>query len=44
LANGDERARLWVEWREVEPELEAFAAGRSSETAIIVLEPRDESG
>ena len=41
-AEGDERARLWSAWREVEPELDAYAALRSSETAIIVLERRDE--
>jgi F420H(2)-dependent quinone reductase len=39
-AVGDERARLWSRWREIEPNLDAYAALRSSETAIVVLEPR----
>jgi deazaflavin-dependent oxidoreductase (nitroreductase family) len=39
-ARGEERARLWAAWQELEPNLEAYAARRSSETAIVVLEPR----
>jgi len=39
-AAGAERARLWAKWREVEPTLDAHAALRSSETAVVVLEPR----
>jgi F420H(2)-dependent quinone reductase len=42
-AAGAERARLWAKWREVEPTLDAHAALRSSETAVVVLEPRTES-
>lgn len=38
-AQGDERARLWARWREVDPKLDAFAALRSTETAVVVLEP-----
>jgi F420H(2)-dependent quinone reductase len=39
-AEGDERSRLWSRWREIEPNLDAYAALRSSETAVVVLEPR----
>jgi hypothetical protein len=42
-AAGPERARLWAKWREVEPTQDAHAALRSSETAVVVLEPRTES-
>lgn len=40
-AAGAERERLWGRWRAVEPELDAYAARRSTETAVVVLEPRD---
>lgn len=39
-ATGDERSRLWARWREIENSLDDFAARRSSETAVVVLEPR----
>jgi F420H(2)-dependent quinone reductase len=39
-AEGDERARLWSRWREIDTGLDGFAALRSSETAVVVLEPR----
>jgi deazaflavin-dependent oxidoreductase (nitroreductase family) len=38
-ARGDERSRLWARWREVNARLDAWAARRSSETAVVVLEP-----
>ena len=38
-ADGDERTRLWARWREIDPQLDAFAALRSSPTAVVVLEP-----
>ena len=38
-AVGDERSRLWARWREIQPELDAYAALRSSETAVVVLVP-----
>ena len=38
-AAGTERLRLWAKWREVEPNLDAYAALRSSPTAVVVLEP-----
>ena len=39
-ATGDERDRLWQRWVAVDPRLDAYAAGRSTETPVIVLEPR----
>ncbi len=39
-ATGDERARLWSEIEKREPNLDAFAARRSRETAVVVFEPR----
>jgi F420H(2)-dependent quinone reductase len=41
-AKGDERSRLWARWRDIDPKLDAFAALRSSETAVVILEPRPE--
>jgi deazaflavin-dependent oxidoreductase (nitroreductase family) len=39
-ATGDERARLWAEMALHEPNLDAYAARRSRETAVVVFEPR----
>lgn len=39
-AGGDERSRLWARWREIDTNLDAYAARRSSQTAVVVLEPR----
>jgi deazaflavin-dependent oxidoreductase (nitroreductase family) len=39
-ATGEERARLWARWRQIDKQLDAYAARRSSETAVVVLEPR----
>ena len=39
-AQGAERARLWAAWRQIDPNLDAYAERRSSQTAIVVLEPR----
>ena len=39
-AEGEERSRLWARWREIDKNLDAYAALRSSETAVVVLEPR----
>jgi deazaflavin-dependent oxidoreductase (nitroreductase family) len=39
-AVGEERERLWARWREIDKDLDAFAARRSGETAVVVLEPR----
>jgi F420H(2)-dependent quinone reductase len=40
-AVGEERSRLWQRWVAVDPGLDAFAARRSTETPVIVLERRD---
>jgi deazaflavin-dependent oxidoreductase (nitroreductase family) len=39
-AEGEERSRLWARWREIDTNLDAYAALRSSETAVVVLEPQ----
>jgi F420H(2)-dependent quinone reductase len=39
-ATGDERLRLWNRWREIDKNLDAYAARRPSDTAVVVLEPR----
>lgn len=39
-ARGEERERLWSRWREIDKNLDACAARRSTETAVVVLEPR----
>jgi deazaflavin-dependent oxidoreductase (nitroreductase family) len=38
-AEGDERGRLWTRWKEIDKNLDAYAALRSTETAVVVLEP-----
>lgn len=43
-AQGDERSRLWDRWRQIDENLDAFAARRSTETAVVVLEPAEASG
>jgi len=42
-AEGEERARLWARWRDVGDDVDAYATLRSSETAVVVLEPRREA-
>ncbi|HMG30846.1 MAG TPA: nitroreductase/quinone reductase family protein [Jiangellaceae bacterium] len=39
-AAGEERSHLWARWRDIDRQLDAYAALRSSETAVVVLEPR----
>jgi deazaflavin-dependent oxidoreductase (nitroreductase family) len=39
-AAGDERAILWARWREIDKNLDACAALRPAETAVVVFEPR----
>ena len=41
LVAGVERDRLWQRWVAVEPKLDGYAGRRSTETPVIVLEPRD---
>ena len=40
-AEGDERERLWRRWGEFDKNLDAYAALRSTETAVVIFEPRD---
>jgi deazaflavin-dependent oxidoreductase (nitroreductase family) len=40
FAHGEERQRLWARWQEIDDNLEAYAARRSTETAVVVMEPR----
>lgn len=42
-AHGAERERLWDRWRQIDKNLDAFAARRSMGTAVVVLEPRLQS-
>lgn len=39
-ASGDERVRLWDRWRQIDDNLDGYAALRPSETAVVVLEPQ----
>jgi F420H(2)-dependent quinone reductase len=38
-ATHDERERLWARWAEYDTGLDAYAARRPSETAVVILEP-----
>ena len=38
-AEGEERSRLWARWSEIDTNLDAYAALRSTETAVVILEP-----
>jgi deazaflavin-dependent oxidoreductase (nitroreductase family) len=42
-ATPDERPRLWARW-DTDGNLDAYAARRSGETAVVILEPRAASG
>jgi hypothetical protein len=35
-----ERVRLWQRWRELDKNLDSYAARRPQETAVVVFEPR----
>lgn len=39
-AQGEERERLWSRWRQTDKNLDAYAARRSMETAVVILEPK----
>ncbi len=39
-AEGEERQRLWARWQELDKDLDAYAARRTHETAVVVFEPR----
>lgn len=40
-AQGTERDRLWARWAEIDKNLDAYAALRPAETAVVVFEPAD---
>jgi deazaflavin-dependent oxidoreductase (nitroreductase family) len=40
-ATGEERDRLWQRWVAINADLDAYAGRRSTETPVVVLEPRD---
>ena len=42
-AEGDERSRLWARWRDVGTDVDGYATRRSSETAVVILEPVPEA-
>ena len=39
VADKDERPRLWARWAGYDKDLDAFAARRSRETAVVILSP-----
>ena len=39
-AEGEEKDRLWLLWVAVDPQQDAYAARRSTDTPVVVLEPR----
>jgi deazaflavin-dependent oxidoreductase (nitroreductase family) len=39
-AQGEERERLWSRWQDTDKNLDAYAARRSMETAVVILEPK----
>ena len=39
-AEGEERDRLWARWGEFSDQYDAWAAMRTGQTAVVVLEPR----
>ncbi len=41
-AEGEERSRLWARWKDIDTNLDGYAALRSGETAVVVLEPWSE--
>ena len=44
LVHGQERERLWQRWLAVDAQLDGYAGGRSTQTPVILLEPRDRTG
>jgi F420H(2)-dependent quinone reductase len=41
-ANAEERPRLWARWATHDKDLDAYAARRSRETAVVILSPRSD--
>jgi deazaflavin-dependent oxidoreductase (nitroreductase family) len=42
VADKDERPRLWARWAVYDKDLDGYAARRSQETQVVILEPRPE--
>jgi deazaflavin-dependent oxidoreductase (nitroreductase family) len=42
-AEGEDRERLWIRWRAIDPKLDGYAALRSSRTELVILEPRPDA-
>ena len=42
-AEGEERSRLWDRWLQIDSRLDDFAALRTGETAVVILEPWDDA-
>jgi deazaflavin-dependent oxidoreductase (nitroreductase family) len=40
-AAGEERDRLWQRWAAIDLQLDVYAGSRSTETPVVVFEPRD---
>lgn len=40
-AVGEERDRLWARWRDFGDDVDAYSALRPTETAVVILEPRE---
>ncbi len=40
-AQGEERDRLWAKWKEFGDDVDAYSQLRPTETAVVVLEPRE---
>jgi F420H(2)-dependent quinone reductase len=40
---GNERSRLWARWRDIGDDVDAYAILRSSETAVVILDPLPEA-
>lgn len=40
-ATGEERDRLWKRWAEIDVGIDSIAARRSTETPVVILEPRE---
>jgi deazaflavin-dependent oxidoreductase (nitroreductase family) len=39
-AEREERARLWARWRDMGDDVDGYATLRSTQTAVVILEPR----
>lgn len=40
-AEGEERERLWTRWQGIDKNLDAYAARRPMETAVVIFQPRE---